>query len=135
MPGIRIEVDSPPGLPLVKADPNLMARAVHHLLNNAIKFSPNGGTITMRIRLEDETLHAEIKDDGIGIPSEALPFVFERFYQVDGSTTRQFGGAGLGLAVVKQIIEAHDGQVGVYSAEGEGSTFYFRLPLASPPED
>jgi adenylate cyclase len=134
-PGIRIEVDCPPELPLVKADPNLMGRAIHHLLSNAIKFSPNGGTITMRIRLEDEVLYAEIQDNGIGIPPDALPFVFDRFYQADGSTTRQFGGAGLGLAVVKQIIEAHNGQVGVHSAEGGGSTFYFSLPLTSLSED
>ena len=133
-PDVRIEVDSPHELPLVKADPNLMGRAVHHLLSNAIKFSPNGGTITMRIRLENEMLYAEIQDEGIGISSEALPFVFDRFYQADGSTTRQFGGAGLGLAVVKQIVEAHGGQIGVHSAKGEGSTFYFRLPLASSPD-
>jgi len=75
-----------------------------------------------------------VQDQGIGIPADAIPNLFTSFYQVDGSTTRRFGGAGLGLSIVKRIVTAHDGQVGVHSIEREGSTFHFTLPLASPPD-
>jgi GAF domain-containing protein len=131
-PKVHLQSELPPDLPLVKADLSLVERALEHLLDNAIKFSPEGGLITLRARLEGEMLHVEVEDRGIGIPAQALPYVFDRFYQADGSTTRRFGGAGLGLTIVKQIIEAHGGQVGVHSAEGQGSIFYLTLPLASP---
>jgi two-component system phosphate regulon sensor histidine kinase PhoR len=133
-PGIRLQNDLSPDLPLVRADPNLVGRALQHLLDNAVKFSPDGGTITLRAWPEGEMLHIEVEDTGVGIPAEALPFIFDRFYQADGSTTRRFGGTGLGLSVVKQIVQAHDGQVGVRSVLGQGSTFYFTLPLAFSPE-
>jgi signal transduction histidine kinase/putative methionine-R-sulfoxide reductase with GAF domain len=132
-PGVRLQSETPPGLPPVKADPNLIERALNHLLDNAIKFSPDGGAITLRARAEGQMVRVEVEDNGIGIPPEALPFVFDRFYQVDGSTTRRFDGAGLGLAVVKQIAEVHGGQIGVRSIEGQGSTFYFTLPAAFSP--
>jgi GAF domain-containing protein len=134
-PDIHLQNDLPSDLPLVRADPNLVGRALQHLLDNAVKFSPDGGTITLRAWPEGEMLHVEVEDTGIGIPSEALPYIFDRFYQADGSTTRQFGGTGLGLSVVKQIVQAHDGQVGVHSVLGQGSTFYFTLPLAFSPDD
>jgi signal transduction histidine kinase len=131
-PGVRLQDELPLNLPLVRADPNLVGRALQHLLDNAIKFSPNGGTISVRARPEGDKLCVEVQDQGIGIPAEAQPFIFKLFYQADGSTTRKFGGTGLGLAVVEQIVRAHGGQIGVHSVEGEGSTFYFTLPLALP---
>jgi signal transduction histidine kinase len=130
-PDARIQSDCHRDLPLVSADSTLVGQALKHLLDNAIKFSPDGGVITLHARPKDGMLYVEVADQGVGIPSQALPYIFDRFYQVDGSTTRRFGGAGLGLAIVKQTIEAHGGQVGVRSIEGQGSTFYFTLPLAS----
>jgi signal transduction histidine kinase len=127
---ISLQEELPPDLPPVQADPSLIERALEHLLDNAVKFSPDGATIILRARPENEMLHVEVEDHGIGIPQDALPYVFDRFYQVDGSTTRRFRGTGLGLAIVKQIVEAHGGEIGVSSTEGEGSLFYFTLPLA-----
>ncbi len=119
-----------PDLPQVRADPGLVARALRHLLENAIKFSPDGGQITVRAKPTGQVMYVEVEDQGIGIPAEAQPFVFDLFYQADGSTTRRFGGTGLGLSIVKQIIKAHGGQIGLSSVESKGCTFYFTLPLS-----
>jgi GAF domain-containing protein len=128
--GADLVCELPSDLPQVKADPGLVARALRHLLGNALKFSPDGGQITVRAKPGDQIMYVEVEDQGIGIPAEAQPHVFDLFYQADGSTTRRFGGAGLGLSIVKQIIKAHDGQIGLSSVEGKGCTFYFTLPLA-----
>lgn len=132
VPHLRLESDLSPDLPPIKADPGLVERALQLLLDNAVKFSPEGGVITLRARQEDESVRVEVEDQGIGIPEDALPYVFDSFYQVDGSTTRRFGGIGLGLTIARQIITAHGGGMGVQSREGEGSIFYFTLPLAAP---
>ncbi len=131
-PGIHFESDLPAAL-RVKADPAMLERVLKLLLDNAVKFSPAGGLITLRARSEGEMIRVEIKDQGIGIPADALPNVFDSFYQVDGSTTRRFGGTGLGLSIANNIITAHGGEISVESAEGAGSTFYFTLPLTGPP--
>ena len=128
--GIEVRGEVPEGLPPVLADPGRIAQVLDNLLANAIKFSPEGGTITVRVRDEGEWLRTEVSDTGIGIPPDKLTRVFDRFYQVNGTTRRRFGGAGLGLAIVKQIVEAHGGKVGVESELGKGSTFYFTLPKA-----
>jgi GAF domain-containing protein len=132
-PDARLQTDLPPDLPKVKADPNMVERVFKLLLDNAIKFSPEGGTITVRASPQGEMMHIEVEDRGIGIPASAIPYIFDRFYQVDGSTTRRFGGTGLGLSIVRQIVRAHGGEVGVNSSEGKGSTFHFTLPLAPHP--
>lgn len=88
------------------------------------------GKIRVRLRAEDATVRAEITDQGIRMPTDQLDRVWERFYQVDGTTTRRFGGTGLGLAIVKRLVQAHHGQVGVSSEPGRGSTFYFTIPRA-----
>jgi signal transduction histidine kinase len=123
------------GLPLILADPQELTMALTHLLDNATKFTPAGGTVTVRARLvagEGGGPAAEIavQDTGMGIPADLHDKIFERFYQVDSSITRQFGGVGIGLAVVKQIIEAHGSRVVVESEPGKGSTFRFILPAA-----
>ncbi|MEE8389626.1 MAG: ATP-binding protein, partial [Anaerolineae bacterium] len=97
---------------------------------NAIKFSPGGGTVTICARAVQEMVYVSIADEGIGIPFERQDRIFERFYQVDGSTSRRFGGMGVGLALVWEIIEAHYGTVMVESEPGEGSTFTVALPRA-----
>jgi len=120
----------PEVLPPVLGDEQRLGQVFDNLLSNALKFSDPGGTVTMRMREEGRFIRTEVEDQGIGIPEDKLPHVFERFYQVDGSTTRRFGGTGLGLAIVKQIVETHGGQVGARSKENEGSCFYFTIPKA-----
>ena len=115
----------------VRGDPDQLSLVFDHLLDNAIKFTPEGGHITLQVqRKHDEFVEVSVKDTGIGIPPQYLEHIFERFYQGDGSTTRRFGGLGLGLSVVKEIIEAHNGKVWAESKEGQGTTVRFVLPLA-----
>jgi signal transduction histidine kinase len=116
-------------LPPIQADPNRLGQVLDNLIGNAIKFTPVGGTVTVAAAIEDEAILVKVIDTGIGITDAELNKIFTRFYQVDGSTTRRFGGTGLGLTIVKQIIEAHQGQVRVESKPGHGSTFSFTLPL------
>ncbi|MBI4840001.1 MAG: GAF domain-containing protein [candidate division NC10 bacterium] len=124
------------GLPPVMADPQELTVALSHLVDNATKFTPAGGRVTVTARLvagDGGTAAVEIavQDTGIGVATEHLGKIFERFYQVDGSLTRHFGGMGIGLAVVKQILEAHGSRVMVESEPGLGSTFRFALPAAA----
>jgi len=125
----------PDNLPLLLADPQELAMALTHLVDNATKFTPAGGRVAVRARPvsgEDGAPGVElaVQDSGIGIPKDLQAKVFERFYQVDGSLKRQYGGAGIGLAVVKQIIEAHGSRVFLDSEPGCGATFRFVLPTA-----
>ena len=96
------------------------------------EFSPRGGTIVIHVDEVDDMLQLTVTDTGVGIPSDKLKKVFDRFYQVDGSATRRFGGAGLGLAIVRRIIEAHGGRLWVESEVGQGSSFKFSLPKTPP---
>jgi signal transduction histidine kinase len=132
--GLANEV--PGGVPPVMADRQELIMALTHLVDNATKFTLAGGRVTVRARpvaAEDGSMLVEIavQDTGIGIPAELHAKIFERFYQVDSSTTRQFGGVGIGLAAVKQIVEAHGSRVLVESEPGKGSTFRFHLPVAT----
>jgi CheY-like chemotaxis protein len=102
-----------------------------NLLSNAVKFTGNDGTITLTARATPPVLELELTDTGIGIRREVLPFVFDRFRQADSSTTRIHGGLGLGLAIVRHIVELHGGTVHASSAgEGRGATFTIQLPIA-----
>jgi len=129
--GLRIEVEAPDNLPLVYADPDRLGQVFDNLLGNAIKFSPSGSTITVRLSRSGDFVHADVEDHGIGIPADKLDRIFDRFYQVDGSTTRRYGGTGLGLAIVKTIVESHGGRVVVESEVGVGTSFSFILPVPS----
>jgi signal transduction histidine kinase len=121
-------------LPLVKADSEKISWVVLQLLENAIKFTPTGGKVMLSVRLETNTLvMISISDTGIGIPAERLSEVFEPFHQLDDSPTRRFGGTGLGLALVHEIIDAHGSVIEVESEEGKGSTFRFPLLVAEEP--
>lgn len=126
--------DLAPGVFEVEADSYRLRRVLDNLLGNATKFSVRGGTITLRTIPQPATheIWVSIQDEGIGIPAERQPYLFERFYQGDLAIRKQFGGLGLGLYIVKLIVEAHCGRVWVESEAGVGSTFTFALPLLEP---
>jgi signal transduction histidine kinase len=126
--GLTLAADLPEGLPPVAGDEGRLLQVFDNLLNNAIKFSPKGGQIKVTVEDAGKMLRASVFDQGIGIPKDQQARIFERFYQVDGSTQRRFGGAGLGLAIVKRIVESHEGKIWVESEPGEGSAFRFTVP-------
>jgi signal transduction histidine kinase len=116
----------------VQADPEKIGWVLGQLLDNAIKFTPSGGSVSVSIREEGHNLvQISITDTGIGIPTNRLIEIFEPFHQLDGSSTRHYGGTGLGLSLVRQIVEAHGSLLDVQSVEGKGSTFKFPLLAVS----
>jgi CheY-like chemotaxis protein len=116
----------------VSGDPRRLEQVFFNLLGNALKFTPHGGTITLEARLTDRAVDVRVTDSGIGIDPEFLPHVFERFRQADSTSTRTYGGLGLGLSIAKQLVEAHKGTIGVESAgAGHGATFIVQLPRGS----
>ena len=131
---LSLRLDVPESLPTVQADPQELTIALNHLVENALKFTPAGGEVAVGARKVGEAGQAgveiAVRDTGIGIAADQHARIFDRFYQVDSSLTRQYGGVGIGLAVVKQSIEAHGSQVQVESEPDKGSTFRFVLPLA-----
>lgn len=127
--GVRIEVIAEGFVPTVEGDAGRLQQVVWNLLTNAVKFSPRGGVVTVRLAGEDGWARIEVSDSGVGIKPDFLPHVFDRFRQADGSTTRRFGGLGLGLAIVRHLAELHGGTVSAASAgEGLGARFTLRLP-------
>ena len=127
---IRLRCESAPGV-AVRGDRARLKQVIVNLLDNAIKYTPAGGQVTLRVRNDGAHALLDVSDTGIGIPAEALPHVFKRFFRVDGSRSREQGGAGLGLAIVKSICTAHGAEVEVLSTPGAGSTFRVRQPLAA----
>ncbi|WP_340111273.1 hybrid sensor histidine kinase/response regulator transcription factor [Maribellus mangrovi] len=109
-------------------DPEKLASIVSNLLSNAIKFSPDGGQISMKVYQKDQNICFEIKDNGIGIPQEKQDTIFDRFYQVDGENTRKEGGAGIGLAITRELVHLLDGSINVQSSPGIGTIFTVKLP-------
>ena len=128
----------PDGLPAVTADPTLLRRILDELLDNAIKYSPDGGEVSIALSSgnssERRMLRVDVSDQGIGIEPDDLTGIFEDFRQVDSSSTRPFGGLGLGLAFVKRVVEAHGGTITAASEPGRGSTFSFTVPAADGSE-
>ena len=115
----------------VSADPNRLQQVVWNLLSNAVKFTPKGGKVEVRVERVNSHVEVTVSDSGMGIKADFLPHLFERFRQADSTTTRQYGGLGLGLSIVKQLVELHGGSVRAESAgEGQGATFVVSLPLA-----
>jgi signal transduction histidine kinase len=123
----RIETSE--ALPAVWADADRLRQVLTNLLSNAVKFSPQGGEVRVGARREDEQVVVWVADQGVGIPPESLDKLFTKFYRVDNHETQQVGGTGLGLALVKEIVESHKGRVWVDSAVSGGSTFSFSIPV------
>jgi signal transduction histidine kinase/CheY-like chemotaxis protein len=132
--GVRIEETLHPGAGTIVADPGRMQQIVWNLLSNAVKFTPAGGSVRVALTRRQDSAEIVVRDTGIGIEAAFLPHVFERFRQADGSFSRSHGGLGIGLAIVRHLVELHGGTVGVDSAgSGQGATFTVRLPVDGPP--
>jgi len=128
--GIELRVDLAENLPLVDVDPQRIGQVLRNLLDNSLTHTGSGGEIAVVGRMSDEWVEVSVRDTGTGIAEDDLPYVFERFYRADKSRSRATGGAGLGLAIARQVIQAHGGQIGVESKVGQGTQFAFTLPLA-----
>ena len=130
--GVNIELRVQPNLPAIIADGDRMAQVFTNLVDNALKFTPHGGLISLRASVENNDMFISVTDSGAGIPEEALAHIFGRFYQSDPARGGgEKHGAGLGLAIAHEIIQAHGGRIGVRSRLGEGATFDILLPFAS----
>ena len=111
------------------ADPGKLAQVCYNIIENGIKYTPDGGKITVNLRRMGRDAVLEISDTGVGIPAENLAHVFDRFYRVDKARSRDTGGTGLGLSIVQQIVRLHAGSVTVQSEQGKGTTFTVQLPV------
>jgi two-component system phosphate regulon sensor histidine kinase PhoR len=130
--GVRLGVEAPTPLPRVRGDEARLGQVLVNLLHNAVKFSPTGGDVTVRVRADDRDVITAVEDRGVGIPKALLGRVFERFYKADRARVRG-GGTGLGLSIARHVVEQHGGRIWVESEEGRGSTFSFALPIAEEP--
>ena len=129
--GVRLALDLPPVVPAVRGEEERLGQVLVNLLHNAVKFSPNGGTVTVRVTPAGDEIVTAVEDHGIGIPRAALGRIFERFYKVDRARVRSGGGTGLGLSIARHVVDQHGGRIWVESREGRGSTFSFALPVAT----
>jgi len=125
---VQMELSLAEDLPLISADRREMERLLTNLLNNAIKYNVRGGKVYLAARRQDGFVRIEVKDTGIGISADALPHIFDEFYRVKNERTRFTAGTGLGLTIVKKIVNSYFGQIDVESQEGKGSTFSILLP-------
>ncbi|MCP4644757.1 MAG: response regulator [bacterium] len=129
---IRLDLIAPEEEVPVEGDKGKIGQVFNNLLSNAVKFNKNGGSVTIEIRATADSVDAIVRDTGIGIPEEALDKVFTRFYQYDSSSTRKYGGTGIGLAISQDIVRLHGSRLTISSEVGVGSTFRFSLPLRRP---
>ncbi len=130
---IALSAVVPQRLPAVRADEEKIGWVIDQLLDNAIKFTQPGGKVAVKASLDSGTVTVAVMDSGIGIPQEHLDEIFEAFHQLDGNATRRYSGTGLGLAMVRRIVDAHGAQIQVDSAPGKGSRFQFSLLVAKVP--
>jgi PAS domain S-box-containing protein len=128
---VEFKADLDPRLPIVAGDRDRLIQVVSNLVNNAVKYSPDGGVVTMSTRSEGGFALVSVSDTGVGIPPDEISHVFERFRRVRSGAAQSIPGTGLGLTIVKQIVEMHGGKIWVESAVGHGSAFHFTLPLAA----
>jgi signal transduction histidine kinase len=129
---VALASEAPGDLPLVRADHDRLAQILINLVDNAVKYTPPGGRVTVRARRDRADMVAvTVADTGVGIPGVDLPRVTERFYRVDKARSRELGGTGLGLAIVKHLVLAHGGELAIESEFGKGTTVSFTLPRAT----
>ncbi|GAA0378270.1 cell wall metabolism sensor histidine kinase WalK [Bacillus horti] len=126
---LEVKLDLADDLPLVLVDPDQMVQVMDNIMSNSIKYSNQGGVISVEASLKESDIEIVISDNGIGIPKPDLKHIFKRFYRVDKARSREMGGTGLGLAIAKEIIEAHDGSIRLDSVVGEGTKVFIRLPI------
>jgi signal transduction histidine kinase len=129
---ITLRMNITEGLPEIEADGRRVEQVVANLLDNALNHTPSGGIVTVAVSLDKDDALVSVADTGEGIPAEHLPYIFERFYRIDDARSRKTGGAGLGLAIAKQMVELHGGRIWVESEVGKGSKFSFTLPVTRP---
>jgi two-component system, OmpR family, phosphate regulon sensor histidine kinase PhoR len=130
--GVTFRFETPPALPPIRGDATRLGQVIVNLVHNAVKFSPDGGEVTIRTGVDDAQVVTSVEDHGIGIPRAARDRIFERFYKVDRARLRAEagGGTGLGLAISRHVVEQHGGRIWVQSQEGSGSIFSFALPVS-----
>jgi histidine kinase len=130
---VQIHLDLPDAAPIIQGDQARLTQCVSNLLNNACRYTPTGGQISVSLDQANGWIQLSVKDTGIGISPEHLPHIFERFYRVDPARNRATGGTGLGLAITKALVEAHGGKItAVSEGEKQGSDFMIKLPVAPP---
>jgi two-component system phosphate regulon sensor histidine kinase PhoR len=134
--GLRLEREPAAEEAGVWCDSEAVSQILSNLLDNAMKYTPRGGSITVGARAAGDFIEIYVRDTGMGIPADELPRLFERFYRVDKARSRELGGTGLGLAIVKHLVAAHNGKVRVESVVDGGATFFFTLPSeeSAPPD-
>ena len=130
---LKSHLNFPGNLPLLHADENRLQEVIYNLLDNAVKYSQPGGTVSLHAELEDERVRISVSDQGVGIRDADLPRIFERFYRADKGRSRELGGTGLGLSIVKHIVQLHGGTVEATSEPGKGTTINVLLPVTLPP--
>jgi two-component system sensor histidine kinase BaeS len=127
---VRVEVVEAATAAQILADPHRLAQVFDNLLENAIRYTPPGGRVTVTLTPTDSEWRCSVTDTGAGIPAQHLPFIFDRFYRADASRSRAGGGSGLGLAITRALVEAHGGRIAAESREGTGTTITFWLPVS-----
>ena len=130
---IALTADIAPGVPMISADAFRLEQVMGNLIENAIKYTNNGGRVTVRATAAEDGVEVRVEDTGLGIPAADVPRIFERFYRADKGRSREHGGTGLGLSIVKHIILAHGGNVRAESEQDRGTSIIFRLPKKPPP--
>lgn len=126
-----LQLNVAPDLPLVHADAGRLEQVLRNLIENAMKYSPEGGRIVLYATRDGDMVKVSVRDHGIGIAPEHAERIFDRFYRVDNSMTRGTSGTGIGLSICRGLIEAHGGRIWVESVPGKGSTFHFTVPVAA----
>jgi two-component system sensor histidine kinase VicK len=132
---ITFKRDLPKEAYFVDIDEDKITQVLYNVISNSLKYSPEGGQVTFRVRASDGFIIVSITDQGVGIPKNVIDKIFDRFYRVDKARARNLGGTGLGLAIAKEMVVAHGGKIWAESVDGKGTTVFFTLPYEQEEED